>query len=317
MSKRSRLDFKPTHYRASHWYTLKVFNGRWVFSSSLLHGSGHRLVWSGIARRAAAKGIHGLIDPLLTLVFPEDCRICGASLKTISRVPVCDRCLSEPQPLCAEYACSACRMPFVSAFPLDETGRCSLCRLGLLNFDAVYSYGSYAGTLRTLVHLLKFEKMHTLARPLSGLILRMLPREQRFDFIVPVPLHWWRRKQRGFNQSELLAKEIGARWNAPVAHALRRVRATTPQTGLTNAKRRANLRGAFQTASKFAKGALQDTRILLVDDVITTGTSAAACAAVLKRAGAAHVAVAAVARTDRRLDLPIFALSTAAAGGNS
>ena len=265
--------------------------------------------------------MRGLFDPLFALLFPEDCRVCGQALKTISRIPVCDGCLREPQPLHAEYACSACRMPFVNPFPLDETGRCSLCRLGLLNFDAAYTYGSYEGTLRTLVHLLKFEKMHTLARPLSALMLRALPREQRFDFIVPVPLHWRRRHQRGFNQAGLLAKEIARRWNAPVAHALRRTRATAAQSGLTNAKRRANLRGAFALASRFEKGALSGARVLLVDDVITTGASAAACAAVLKRAGAAHVAVAAVARTDRRLTLPDFALlaplSASAAGGGS
>ncbi len=274
-----------------------------------------------MARQVAAKGIRGLFGPLLALVFPDDCRVCGEALNTVSRIPVCNGCLREPQPQHAEYACSTCRMPFVNSFPLDEAGRCSLCRLGLLNFGAVYTYGSYEGTLRTLVHLLKFERIHTLARPLSALMLRVLPREQRFDFIVPVPLHWRRRRQRGFNQAELLAKEIARRWNAPVAHALRRTRATAPQSGLTNAKRRANLRGAFVPASKFAKGALRGARVLLVDDVITTGASAAACAAVLKRAGAAHVAVAAVARTDRRLALPEFvlspALSTAGAGGNS
>jgi len=205
----------------------------------------------------------------------------------------------------------------VNAAPLDETGRCSLCRLGLTNFDAVYSYGSYEGTLRTLIHLFKYEKIHTLTRPLSDLMARVLPREERFDLIVPVPLHWWRLRQRGFNQSELLAREIARRWNAPFGRALRRTKATAPQAGLTNAKRRANLRGALALREKYAGGVLKGARILLVDDVITTGASAAVCAAVLKRAGAEHVAVATVARTDRRLALPEFTLSASTAGGRS
>ena len=115
--------------------------------------------------------------------------------------------------------------------------------------------------------------------------------------IVPMPLHWRRRFERRFNQSALLAREISKRWNVPVHGAVRRRRATLPQAGLTNAKRRTNVAGAF----KMKRGRrLDGLHILLVDDVLTTGASAAACARVLKRAGAARVTVLALARTDRR-----------------
>ena len=106
-----------------------------------------------------------------------------------------------------------------------------------------------------------------------------------------------KRWQRGFNQAELLAGEIAARWNAPVRNVVRRIRATAPQAGLTNAQRRANVQGVFRVKPGARLGGL---RVLLVDDVVTTGATASACARALKRDGAARVSLAAVARTDRR-----------------
>jgi ComF family protein len=234
----------------------------------------------------------------LNLVFPDDCRVCRSRLRNFSRIPVCEGCLKTPEPLLAEYYCSACRLPFLNRFPLDETGRCALCRLGLRGFDAVYSYGSYDGVLRDLVHLLKYQGIRPLAGRFGEWMALALPREERFDAVVPMPLHWLKRWQRGFNQAELLAVEIARRWNAPLRRVVRRSRATASQTGLTNAKRRANVQGAFAVR----RGSqLEGQRILVVDDVVTTGATASACARVLKRAGARYVAILALARTDRRL----------------
>ena len=95
-------------------------------------------------------------------------------------------------------------MPFVNRFPLDETGRCALCRLGLQGFDAVYSYGSYEGTLRELVHLFKYSGVRPLAGTFGKFLAQALPRETSFDVIVPMPLHWFKQWQRGFNQSDAL-----------------------------------------------------------------------------------------------------------------
>jgi ComF family protein len=268
--------------------------------------------------RSAERGFRGfsrllssrVFSPIFSLVFPDDCRICGEALREVSRVPVCAKCALDPQPMVAEHFCASCRTPFVNAFPLDESGRCTLCRLGLTGFDAVYSYGSYEGSLRKLIHLFKFDKVHTLAAPLAKFMALALPREERFDVIVPMPLHWKRRWERGFNQSELLAREIGRRWNVPLEKTLRRVKPTAPQAGLTNARRRANVSGAF--AARRSRR-LQGARVLLVDDVMTTGATAAACARVLKRAGAAHVALLATARTDRRVALQSFEMQREAA----
>jgi ComF family protein len=229
---------------------------------------------------------------------------------------VCATCVAEPAPLIAEYFCTACRMPFVNRFPLDEAGRCALCRLGLQSFDAVYSYGSYEGTLRELVHLFKYSGVRPLARPFGRLLIQALPREADFDVIVPMPLHWFKKWQRGFNQSDLLAREIGKKWGVPVRSLIRRRKATRSQAGLTNAKRRLNMSGAFATTRGKS---LAGMRVLLVDDVVTTGATASACARVLKRAGAAHVALLALARTDRRQAVELSATNAAftTAGGKS
>jgi len=203
--------------------------------------------------------------------------------------------MHEPAPIEAEFFCVACRMPFLNRFPLDETGRCTMCRLGLSGFDEVFTYGSYEGALRKLIHVFKYGGVQPLAKPFGDFMMKALPRERQFDAIVPMPLHWRRRWERGFNQAALLAREISRRWNVPVRNAVRRKRATRQQAGLTNAKRRANVSGVFKARTR-----LDGMRVLLIDDVLTTGATASACARALKRAGASHVAVLALARTDRR-----------------
>ena len=186
----------------------------------------------------------------------------------------------------------------MSSAPLDEEGRCALCRRGLRGFDAAYSYGFYEDELRELIHLFKYGRVQPLAKPLGRMLAQAFPREEAFDCIVPMPLHWRKRWQRGFNQSELLARDLGRRTNTPVKNALRRVRFTAAQAGLTNAKRRLNVSGAFRPKKK---GALNGLRVLLVDDVMTTGATAASCARALKMAGARSVTLLTVARADRRM----------------
>ncbi len=214
---------------------------------------------------------------------------------------MCRDCLSSPQPLSAEFFCRSCRTPFQNGFPLYLVGRCVLCRWGLRGFDAAYCFGAYEGVLRELIHLYKYGRVRTLARPLADLVMTAFPRDERLDAIVPVPLHWRRRWQRGFNQSELLARAVARRTGLAVSRPLVRVRSTAVQAGLSNTGRRRNVAGAFRCRGLVA-GALDGRRILLVDDVMTTGSTAAACAAALKRRGAARVVLLAAARVDRRLE---------------
>ncbi|MCZ2076890.1 MAG: ComF family protein [Bryobacterales bacterium] len=201
----------------------------------------------------------------------------------------------------ADYMCSCCRAPFVNESPLDEYGRCPLCRLGLTSFDAAYSYGFYEGTLRRLIHLFKYGGVQPLSQPLGERLMLAFPRDLGIDILVPMPLHWKRRLARGFNQSELLARAVGKRFNVPVVPAVRRIRSTPAQAGLTNSKRRANVAGAFRVDKA---SLVAGRRVLLVDDVLTTGATAAACAAALKKAGARSVTLLTLARVDRRWSSP-------------
>lgn len=228
---------------------------------------------------------------------------------------MCRHCLQAPQPLSAEFFCVSCRAPFQNGFPLDSQGRCALCRSGLRGFDAAYCYGAYEGVLRDMVHLYKYGRIKTMARPLADLITAALPLDERFDLVTPVPLHWRRQWQRGFNQSELLAREIARRSGIPLRKLLKRVRPTLTQAGLSNTERRRNVVAAFQFRGR--AGQMQGKRILLIDDVMTTGSTAASCALALKRVGAARVALLTVARVDRRLDVTRVATDHSTVGGAS
>lgn len=234
---------------------------------------------------------------IFSLVFPADCRICSVRLSNISRIPVCSSCLREPQPFQPEFFCAACRTPFLNDKPLDDSGVCPLCRLGANRFDAAYAYGEYAGTLRKLIHLFKYDGVRSLAGDFSSMLRRALPRDEDFDVIVPMPLHWYKRWQRGFNQAALMARGVAGRTGLPLVEAVRKTKKTDVQAGLTRAERRRNVTAVFQVTKP---AAIQGRHVLLIDDVLTTGATARSCADVLKRAGARKVSVLALARADRR-----------------
>jgi ComF family protein len=219
------------------------------------------------------------------MLFPDVCRLCAVPLAGFTRIPVCSGCLQSADPFLPEFFCVQCRTPFLNAFPLDENGCCSLCRLGGTRFDAAYSAGMYDGTLRKLIHLLKYDGVLSLSGPLGDLLWKALPRTQRFDVIVPAPMHWTRRLVRGFNQAEILARDLSRRTGIPVKNDLLRKKSIPPQTGLTSHQRRQLPAGAH---------------VLFVDDVLTTGATANACALALRRAGARQVSVVTAARADRR-----------------
>lgn len=170
-----------------------------------------------------------------------------------------------------------------------------LCRSGGRGFDEAFCYGSYEGTLRKLIHLFKYSGVRRLAQPLAALLADALPRDRQFDLVTAVPLHWRRRWQRGYNQAELLGRAIARARGIPSANVLRRVAATRAQAGLSNAQRRENVAGAFRARRRVA-----GLRILIVDDVMTTGATLGACARALKKAGAKSVSVLSLARVDRR-----------------
>jgi ComF family protein len=201
-------------------------------------------------------------------------------------------------PAAAPFVCVCCGLPFESAAPLHGVDRCGLCRLRTHAFDQARGFGVYEGSLRRLIHLLKYDRMRPLARPLAACMARRLAELGPADVIVPVPLFFLRKWRRGFNQADELAKalskESGIPWSRRI---LRRVRATPPQVGLSHRQRRLNLAGAFKVRREEVRG----RNVLLVDDVMTTGATLDACARVLKAAGAARVAGLTAARAKRRM----------------
>jgi ComF family protein len=198
----------------------------------------------------------------------------------------------------AEIFCAQCGAAFLSASSLDAGGRCRLCAAGATAFSAAYCFGEYCGILRDLIHLLKYRRIRPLAEPLGRMMSRALPPQSHHDALVPMPLHWRRRFIRGFNQAELLARVVSRRTGLPIPDALSRSRHTSAQAELASAsQRRANVRGVFVVRRpELAAG----KRIILADDVLTTGATVNSAAAALLAAGAARVDVLTLARADRR-----------------
>ena len=217
--------------------------------------------------------------------------------------PVCADCLAGLEPLAPLAQCSRCGLPFESGAPLHGAGLCGLCRREATPFDWARGYGAYEGSLRQLIHLLKYGRMEALGQPLAERLAPLLAEAGPADLIVPVPLYWLRSWRRGFNQSEMVARELSRLTGLPLdRRCLRRTRDTASQTGLTRRQRRLNVRGAFTVR---LPDRVRGKTIVLVDDVITTGATVGACARALKRAGASRVVVVALARARQRyLDMP-------------
>jgi len=230
--------------------------------------------------------VASLASALASTFLPAACGRCGEPLGAGAAGGVCAACWQavvqhEGEP------CPRCGRP-----DLAVPGPCLACRDAPPPWDAAASVGPYAGILRDLVLLLKQGRRDELAAPLAALL------EDAFRaagwplpaFVVGVPMHWWRRLQRGFNQAELLARELAARLGAPVRSPLRRG-AGAPQVGQARSER---LR---LSSRRFAVARRAGGSILLVDDVVTTGATAAACTRALRHAGATEVRVLALART--------------------
>ena len=264
------------------------------------HGLAHH-GFAGFAKRAAAT--------LFFTLFPSDCRICGSPLITVSRLPVCEPCLLALRPLAGSY-CIVCgqvlHLPGSRKQEEADGGeaRCLLCQRVDPPFERAVAYGSYEGGLRDLIHLLKFQQVRPAAKVLGHVLAGTIASLEKAMpvgtiAVVPVPLHRNKQAQRGFNQAEMIAQAAVKELSRPKRYelcrgVLVRRRDTESQIGLTSHQRRENLRGAFAVSDSTR---ILNRDILLIDDVVTTGTTASECARVILRAGAARVWVATVART--------------------
>ncbi len=261
-------------------------------------------------------------DGLFAVLFPSNCRLCAAPLARASRLPVCEACLERIRPIEGAAVCAACGDRVLSPHFSERDGAllCGMCQRIEPVFHRAAAYGSYDAGMRDLIHLLKYEHVRPAAEVLGRMLAEViadfadefedphLPKAGRcgapsgsstpsLPLVIPVPLHKAKLRQRGFNQSELMAraalKQHPAALELKLDAVLVRVKETASQTGLTPHQRRENMRGAFAV---LRPSAVSGRDILLIDDVFTTGTTASECARVLRRAGAARVFVATAAR---------------------
>ena len=232
---------------------------------------------------------------VLDLLYPALCPVCDHALGAGRRDPLCRECWNAIERIDPPF-CATCGLPWPAFEPAASTLplRCHACVTAAPPFDYGRAAGAYAGPLREALHALKFGGKRALAGPLSVLVLEQCGAVlgPHVDALVPVPLARARERERGFNQAALLAAHLAAASGLPSRPAwLSRARGTRPQTELTAGERRTNVSRAF-VASPGVSGA----HVVLVDDIVTTGATAAECGRTLRAAGARAVGVLAVAR---------------------
>ena len=228
---------------------------------------------------------------LVSLVLPSPCLVCGLLLDRPLFGPVCAPCLRALPPLDGP-GCPRCGVPYANGV---APGLCGPCRSPRRAFRRARAAGPYEGALKELLHRLKFDKRVALGRSLGELAYARCVAGGPLEgaVAVPVPLHFWRRRARGYNQADLLARSIARAASIPLCRALLKVKDRPPQTSLSLEARRRNARGAYRARRRVR---LAGRSVLLVDDVFTTGATADACARALRRAGASAVDVVTVAR---------------------
>ncbi len=217
------------------------------------------------------------LESILSLVFPPLCSVCGEELH--GEKLICSTCFADvreiPPPVCE-----------VCGRPIKKGKICRECKKGR-EFDVVRGYGLYEHPLKEIIKIFKYRHSPSLGKRLARflyLAMEKAPVLFKVDFITPVPVHFLRRMERGFNQCDVLAHELSELTGIPVRNVLYKKKITLPQALLSHDKRKTNLRGAFRV-----KEEIDGKRILLVDDVLTTGSTLEEAARVLKENGAVWV----------------------------
>ena len=230
---------------------------------------------------------------LLDLLFPPLCHVCKAFIPKAGDLLICAGCLSKI-PFVASPLCTVCGSPFATEAGVDHT--CGACIIHQ-PIHICRSATVFEGPVQELIHRFKYGSRVHLCQPLGVLTATTLApfcSQAAPDLIIPVPLHRKRLRQRGFNQSQLIGEVLEKKWKVPLEIGnLRRVRWTEPQTTLDAHERVTNVRGAFAVREPKR---LEGKRVLLVDDVLTTGSTMRACAEALREAGVAALFAVTVAR---------------------
>ena len=262
-------------------------------------------------RPASRAGVLGWLstacDALASVFLPGGCRLCDTPLVHASRVPICSGCLSSFARI-SEDICGCCGMPLESMkSPEDQGALCAACRMGLFAFSAARSFAVYEKALVRAILLLKFERIEPLGGWFAGELAELVhkwPPELAADIVVPVPLHRQRLRERGYNQAEMISRPLARKLGLPHRPLLERTKPRPDKHLLTLRERWDSVRGAFATRPS---SQVDNLRVLLVDDVMTTGATLDACAKVLRHAGAKAVVGLTVARAERH---PLWTVRT-------
>lgn len=238
--------------------------------------------------------LSNLLKSFTALLFPPVCHLCKEFIPESGEIRLCPACLETTPPLDSPL-CICCGQPFPGAGSSDHL--CGRCITDPPPFSAARSALLYENGTKELIHQFKYSGRIILRRPLGLLAaahLDAFAKEFAADLILPVPLHVKRLKERGFNQALLIGEIFSQRWEVPLSrNNLKRTRWTEPQVNLGAAERAVNVKGAFSVSSDKE---ITGKRIILVDDVYTTGSTAKECSRILMKTGAADVAVLTVAR---------------------
>lgn len=231
------------------------------------------------------------LKQFLNFFFPRSCPLCAGDVAAGHPWALCAGCFGRIS-LWDGHVCRVCGLPLP-----DGGAHCRVCRRRGRSFRLARSAGLYEGVLGSALRQLKYGGRASLSRPLGYLLAKVwggFPEKESIDGVTAVPLHFWRKRRRGYNQSELLARafcrETGLRW---MGNCLVRKRGTRSQTELGREDRLANVESAFRAGPA---GALEGKNILVIDDVCTTGATLESCARALKEAGAKGVFALTVAR---------------------
>lgn len=230
----------------------------------------------------------------LDLIYPRQCQMCGDTVGCQQFSFLCENCFEGAARLEPPW-CNICALPFYGK--VDGDISCSNCSGRELHFDYARAVMRFQGVVRHAIHGFKYSRQTYWSQVLCAWLLRKMPFHLDFgdvDIVLPVPLHSVRERERGFNQAWVLFAPFMKRWGIPVyRQALLRVRETETQAHLDREERMLNLQGAFRVpAPKLVFG----KRVLLVDDVLTTGSTVSECGRVLREAGAVSVLVFTLAR---------------------
>jgi len=236
------------------------------------------------------------LDALSSVVFAAPCRVCGQVLTHANSVPICADCLASFARI-TDPLCQRCGRSFTSSVAVQSaTPLCRLCRLDTYAFDWARSFAVYSDALFEAIILMKYEEVTALGKWFASRLSEIADFSGTAppDVIVPVPLHVERRRERGYNQAELIARPLGGHFDVGVDSGLLvRVTPRPPQLLLSRSQRWKSVRGAYATPGGRR---VDNLRILLVDDVFTTGATLDSCSRVLKKAGAAAVLALTVGR---------------------